>query len=122
VLYADELLRFMGFGSGEAADSAAVLAAGRTYLYVSSAGYVFLAVAVVVSQALAGAGATKFPLLIEVVFYALIGYPLTGWAAAQADVHGLRGLWFVAVLLHLAVAVVYVLWFRHGRWIRKELT
>ena len=77
--------------------------------------------AVVISQALAGAGATKFPLLIEVIAYGAIGYPLADWAASNADRFGLRGLWAVLVALHLIVAVAYVLWFHHGRWVRKEI-
>jgi Na+-driven multidrug efflux pump len=121
VLFADPLLGVMGFDLTGAANAEVVREIGRTYLYVNSAGYVFLAVAVVISQALAGAGATKFPFVLEVIAYGAIGYPLTGWVAARADIFGLRGLWAVAVLLHLAVAVAYVIWFRHGPWARKEL-
>lgn len=121
VLFADPLLVLMGFDAGNAVDAESVQRIGRIYLYVSSAGYVYLAVAVVISQALAGAGATKFPLLIEIVFYGAIGYPLTAYVASRADDWGLRGMWFVVVALHLVVAVVYVLWFRFGSWARKEL-
>jgi MATE family, multidrug efflux pump len=121
VLFADKLLGAMGFDLGASTDVAAVMRMGRTYLYVTSAGYVFLAVGIVLSQALAGAGATKFPLLIEVAAYGAVGYPLTQWVARQADVYGLRALWAMAVALHLAVAIAYVLWFRFGGWVRKEL-
>jgi Na+-driven multidrug efflux pump len=75
----------------------------------------------VVSQALAGAGATKFPLLVEVIAYGAIGYPFTGWVASRASDWGLRGLWLAGVAIHLAVAVAYVLWFRFGPWTKKEL-
>lgn len=121
ILFAEPLLRAFGFDVGAAADVQTVIEVGRTYLYVSSAGYVFLAVAVVISQALAGAGATIAPFVIEVVAYGIIGYPLTRWVAQQTDVFGLRGFWIVAVALHLAVAVVYMLWFRYGPWTKKEL-
>jgi len=125
VLFADFLLGLMGFdvgvGTAASANADIVHALGRTYLYVASSGFVFLAVAVVLSQALAGAGATKFPLLIEVVAYGAIGYPLTAWAADNAGRFGLRGLWLAAVAIHLAVAIVYVLWFRFGSWARKEI-
>ena len=99
----------------------AVQEIGRTYLYVASSGFVFLAVAVVLSQALAGAGATKAPLLIEVVAYGLVGYPFVEWVAGRADEWGLRGLWMAAVALHLAVAIAYVLWFHFGPWARKVI-
>jgi putative MATE family efflux protein len=125
VLFAEGLLEVMGFdvshGVGAATDVEAVRRIGRTYLYATSSGFVFLAVAVVLSQALAGAGATKFPLLIEVVAYGIVGYPLTGWVASRAEDVGLRGLWLTAVALHLAVAAAYVLWFRIGTWTRKVL-
>jgi putative MATE family efflux protein len=124
VLFAEPLLGVMGFdvGVGEDMDVQQVRDIGRTYLYVSSAGYVFLAVAVVISQALAGAGATKFPFVLETLAYGVIGYPLTGWVAARTDQFGLRAFWAVAVALHLAVAIAYVIWFRHGRWLKKEIS
>lgn len=122
VLFAEPLLGVMGFDVGEGMNAQQVRDIGRTYLYVTSAGYVFLAVAVVISQALAGAGATKFPFLLETLAYGLIGYPLTWWVATRADELGLRAFWAVAVALHLAVAVAYVLWFQLGWWTRKELS
>ena len=47
--------------------------------------------------------------------------PLGAWAAAHADEYGLRALWLVTVLLHLVVAVAYVVWFRLGTWATKVL-
>lgn len=122
VVFADPLLGAMGFDVSQDADGQMVRDIGRTYLYVTSSGFVFLAVAVVLSQALAGAGATKFPLLIELVAYGAVGYPFVSWVADQSGRWGLRGLWLAAVALHLAVAIAYVLWFRFGPWARKELT
>ncbi len=122
VLFADQLLGVMGFDVSADTNSDRVKDIGRTYLYVTSSGFVFLAVAVVISQALAGAGATKFPLLVEIVAYGAVGYPLTQYVAERADVWGFRGVWLSAVAIHLAVAVVYVLWFRFGPWAKKELT
>jgi len=121
VLFAEHLLSLMGFDLGAGADVAQVRDIGRTYLYVMSSGFVFLAVGVVLSQALAGAGATKFPLLIELVAYGAVGFPFTRWVASRADVWGMRGLWLSAVALHLAVAIAYVVWFRFGPWAKKEI-
>lgn len=121
VLFADQLLGIMGFDLAGTTNAAEVRDIGRTYLYVMSSGFVFLAVSVVLSQALAGAGATKFPLLIELVAYGAVGYPFTRWVASRADEWGLRGLWLSAVALHLAVAVAYVVWFRLGPWAKKEI-
>jgi putative MATE family efflux protein len=121
VLFADELLAMMGFDAASGNDAGQVMDIGRTYLYVTSSGFVFLAVAVVISQALAGAGATKFPLLIELVMYGVVGYPFVEWAAGHAGEWGLRALWLAAVGLHLAVAILYVLWFHFGPWAKKEI-
>jgi putative MATE family efflux protein len=120
-LFPDFLLRVMGFDSGGDADAAAVLRMGRTYLFVASSGFVYLAVAVVVSQALAGAGATKFPLLVDLLAYGVVGFPLCAFAAGNAAEWGLRGIWVSTVALHLAVAVAYLLWFRYGSWAKKEI-
>lgn len=118
VLFAEPLIGFMGFDQGGGDD---VLRISRTYLYISASSYVFLAVALVLSQALAGAGATGFPLVLECLVYAVAAWPLGSWAAHNADTFGLRGLWLVAVALHLAVAVAYVVWFRLGTWASKVL-
>ncbi len=121
VLFAEPLVGIMGFDLAVGTDAQQVREIGRTYLYVTSSGFVFLAVAVVLSQALAGAGATKFPLLIELVAYGFVGYPFVKWVAERSDIWGLRGLWLAAVALHLAVAIAYVLWFRFGPWARREI-
>jgi putative MATE family efflux protein len=119
VLFADDLIGFMGFD--QQAGGGDVLRLGRTYLYVNAAGYVFIAVALVISQAMAGAGATKFSMLLELATFGILAWPLGLWAAHNADRFGMRMLWLVAVALHLAIAVAYVVWFRLGTWARKEL-
>jgi putative MATE family efflux protein len=119
VLFADPLIGFMGFDAASGGE--AVRRIGRTYLYVSASGYVYLAVALVISQAMAGAGATRFAMLLELVAYGIAGWFLANWAAGRADDFGLRGLWLVAVVVHLAVAIAYVVWFRRGTWLAKEL-
>jgi len=121
VLFAEQLLGLMGFDMATGTDAGQVRDIGRTYLYIASSGFVFQAVSVVISQALAGAGATKFPLLVELIGFGAIGYPLMRWVASRADVWGLRGLWLAAVALHLAVAIAYLVWFRFGPWDRKEI-
>ena len=121
VLFAEQLLGLMGFDIGGGANAAEVRDIGRTYLYIMSSSFVFQATSVVLSQALAGAGATRFPLLVELVGYVAIGYPLMQWLAERSDEWGLRGLWVGAVALHLAVAIAYLVWFRFGPWDRKEI-
>lgn len=59
VLFAEPLIRFLGHDVSGGGDFADVVRHGRTYLLVSSAGYVYMAIGLVLSQALAGAGHTK---------------------------------------------------------------
>ena len=60
VLFAEPLIRLMG-ADVQVANFADVVRIGRTYLHVSSAGYVYLAIGVVLSQAMAGRGARSPP-------------------------------------------------------------
>jgi putative MATE family efflux protein len=116
VLFAEPLIRFFGRDVGTV-DMDAVVSIGRTYLGLSSAAYVYMAVGLVLSQAMAGAGSTRPSLVIEVVGYGLIGVPLTWFVATHADaLGGLRALWLAALATHFAVAVAYVVWFRRGTW------
>jgi putative MATE family efflux protein len=116
VLFAEPLIRFFGRDVGSV-DMDAVVSIGRTYLGLSSAAYVYMAVGLVLSQAMAGAGSTRPSLVIEVVGYGLVGVPLTWLVATHAnELGGLRALWLAALATHLAVAVAYVVWFRRGTW------
>jgi putative MATE family efflux protein len=120
VLFADPLIRFLGHDV-KAGDFEAVVRIGKTYLSVSAAGYVYMAVGIVISQAMAGAGHTKPSLWIELLGYIIIGLPLC-WLASHnaASLGGLRALWFAALVSHLAVAVAYVVWFRRGTWLEPS--
>jgi len=119
VLFAEPLIRFLGHdaGAGTVTDFDSVVRIGRTYLNVSSAGYVHIAIGIVLSQAMAGAGSTKSSFLIELVGYIVIGLPLCGLVAAHAaSLGGLRALWLAVLSTHVVVAALYVVWFRRGRW------
>jgi putative MATE family efflux protein len=114
VLFAEPLIGFMGFDARD--EGGQVLRICRTYMLVTASSYVFVAVALVISQALAGAGATLFPLVLETIVFGVLALPLGAWAAANADAYGLRALWIVIVGLNLVTAIAYVVWFRLGTW------
>jgi putative MATE family efflux protein len=117
VIFADPLIRFLGSTEGAHGDFENVVSHGKTYLVVSSAGYVYLAIGLVLSQAMAGAGQTKPSFWIECLGYVVVGLPLAWIASTNAsDLGGLRGLWLAVVVTHLLVAAAYVVWFRRGRW------
>ena len=116
VLFAEDLVRFMGH-EGVGGSFEDVVRIGRTYLGVSSAGYVYMAVGIVLSQAMAGAGETKPALWIEFLGYVVLGLPLVWIVAVNAEaLGGLRALWIAVLATHLAVATAYVVWFRRGTW------
>jgi putative MATE family efflux protein len=117
VIFAEPLIRFLGHDV-QTGDFEAVVRIGRTYLSVSAAGYVYMAVGIVISQAMAGAGHTKPSLWIELLGYVVVGLPLSWVVAINAPaLGGLRALWLAALVSHLVVAVAYVVWFRRGTWL-----
>lgn len=119
VLFSEPLIRFLGHDSGPGGgDFASVVRIGRTYLEVSSASYVYLAVGIVLSQAMAGAGSTKAAFWIETAGYGFLGLPLAWVVSTHAQsLGGLRALWLAVLVTHVGVAAAYVIWFRMGRWI-----
>lgn len=118
VLFSEPLIRFLGTDGGSA-DFATVVRIGRTFLLVSSAGYAWVAIGIVLQQAMAGAGHTKASFVIELLGYTVLGFPLAWLASAHADaLGGVRGLCLSVLVTHFVVASAYVVWFRRGRWAR----
>jgi putative MATE family efflux protein len=118
VLFSEPLIRFLGHDSGPGiGDFAEVVRIGKTYLEVSSASYVYVAVGIVLSQAMAGAGSTKAAFWIETLGYGVFGLPLAWIVAKNAEsLGGLRALWLAVLVTQVGVAAAYVIWFRVGRW------
>ena len=117
VLFSEPLIRFLGHEGGGAGDFGEVVRIGKTYLEVSSASYVYIAVGIVLSQAMAGAGSTKAAFWIEMLGYGVLGLPLA-WVVSGHAQHlgGLRALWLAVLVTQVGVAAAYVIWFRIGRW------
>jgi Na+-driven multidrug efflux pump len=97
-----------------------VVAHGSHALRIVSAGFLFYAYGMVVTQSFNGAGDTRTPTLINLFCYWLLEIPL-GWALARPLGMGPTGV-FVAVLVAFSTtAVVSVLLFRRGTWKRKKV-
>jgi putative MATE family efflux protein len=92
---------------------------GVVYMRAVVFSYPFVAVAVVLSQALNGAGSTKTPLAIDAAGLLLVQIPLA-WGLANTSL-GLKGIWYAIVASNVLMAIVYVIVFRVGRWKQKEL-
>ena len=97
-----------------------VVAYGVSALRIISAGFLFYAFGMVVTQAFNGAGDTRTPTLINLVCYWLWEIPL-GWLLAGPLGLGPTGV-FIAVLVGFStMAVASVALFRRGRWRRTTV-
>ncbi len=93
----------------------AVLAHGTSALRIISAGFLFYAYGMVITQAFNGAGDTRTPTLINLFCFWLWEIPLA-WVLAKPLGFGPTGV-FVAVLIAFSTcAVVSVTLFRRGGW------
>jgi putative MATE family efflux protein len=97
-----------------------VIAHGARALRIISAGFLFYAYGMVVTQAFNGAGDTWTPTLINLFCYWLLEIPLA-WTLARPLGLGPTGV-FVSVLVAFStMAVVSVALFRRGRWRRVSV-
>lgn len=102
-----------------------VLLQGKTYLSILAPAYPFIAVGLVLAQALNGAGSTKTPLLFDAVAFLAIQIPLAVLLRYAPIVGGeplgLRGVYFSMLATNVLLALVYMVWFRLGTWTKKKL-
>lgn len=100
--------------------SAAVVEAGILPFRVNAMFQLPLALSIVYTSALRGAGDTKFPLLANVVGIFVVRLPLAWWAGVVLG-GGLLGAW-IAMSADVVVRSLLLLWrYRHGAWVRTEV-
>lgn len=95
-----------------------VLKLGATILAVMAAYQVLDGVAIVLGGALAGAGDTRFRLLVTLTGAWLIMVLGASWLAPR---YGVGGAWGAALVFISLAAVAYALRFASGRWQRASL-
>jgi Na+-driven multidrug efflux pump len=79
-----------------------------------------LALSIVYTLALRGAGDTKFPLLANVIGIFGVRLPLAWWLGVVMQL-GLLGAW-IAMSADVVVRAVLLLWrYRRGGWLRTEV-
>jgi putative MATE family efflux protein len=93
----------------------AVIAAGGRCLRIVSAGFLFYAYGMVVTQAFNGAGDTRTPMLINVVCFWLWEIPIAFTLSRPLGL-GPTGIFFAIASAFSLVAVLGVAMFRKGRW------
>jgi len=78
-------------------------------------GYIFFAYGMVISQAFNGAGDTRTPTIINFFLYWVLQLPL-GYALAVNFDLGPTGVFIAIVVTEVLLSVVYVVFFKRGRW------
>ena len=97
-----------------------VVLVGTTYLRVIVFSYVFIAISLVVAQALNGAASTRTPLVIDAAGLLLLQIPLAYFLSRDTTL-GVHGVGYAIVGSNALMAVMYVVWFKLGFWKRKEI-
>jgi putative MATE family efflux protein len=92
-----------------------VVAAGGHCLRIVSAGFLFYAYGMVVTQAFNGAGDTRTPMVINLVCFWIWEIP-AAWLLAGPAGFGPSGIFFAIASAFSLSAVLGVAWFRRGRW------
>ena len=88
---------------------------GSVALRVICVGYITFAYGMVISQGFNGAGDTKTPVVMNIIFFWFIQIPLAYTLAIHLDYGFLGAMISVAVAFALhAAACIY--WFRLGKW------
>lgn len=98
----------------------AVIEVGRHYLYIVGGTYAFLGVAVVLSQALSGAGATLSSFAIDSVVLLGILIPATLIMLAFFDLSRTET-WAMIAAGNVLSCLAYVVWYQRGYWVHKQI-
>jgi Na+-driven multidrug efflux pump len=104
----------------QAAAGPEVHAYGVDCLRIISAGFLFYAYGMVLTQSFNGAGDTRTPTLINVVVFWLLEIPLA-YALAFYFGMGPHGVFVAVTISFSALAVVSAYFFRRGRWKTKRV-
>jgi len=90
------------------------------FLRIAAAGYLVMGFVIVLQQSLAGAGDTLPAMLFSVFMIWVVQLPLAFLLpqVTELGVYGIR--WAIVISLFVG-AVIYVMYFRLGRWKRKKV-
>jgi len=98
----------------------ALVEMASTFLRIAAAGYLVLGISSVLQQCISGAGDTLLPMIVSIVATWLIQLPLAFLLPQHTNlgVNGVR--WAMATSI-VITAMIYVIYFRIGKWKRKVL-
>ena len=101
-------------------DVSDVVEYGALSLQIITAGYIFYAYGMVVTQAFNGAGDTKTPTIINFFCFWLFQIPVAYFVALQLD-WGPIGVYGAITTSEILIAIVSILLFRKGKWKTTEV-
>lgn len=113
VLFTPQIIRFISH-------SEAVRAAAMTPMRMMGIVTPIIAVAMILSEALFGAGNTKFVAAAQFCLVFLLLVPLAWVLGLKTDL-GITGMWMAAVCYAIAAAIVMTLKFHGGTWKKIQL-
>ncbi len=96
-------------------NSKPVVAGVVSYLRINAIAEPFLAVAMVLTGALQGAGDTLTPMIIELFASIIIRLPLAWFLSVHMDL-GVLGVWIALASTTMLYGITIGLWFKTGRW------
>lgn len=108
-------ISFPGFFVRLFITDAEVVSAGITCLQIVSAGFVFYAFGMVMTQALNGAGDTYTPTLLNFICFWLIEIPL-GWLLALKLDYEVEGVYYAIVIAESTLTLMGIYMFSRGKW------
>lgn len=97
-----------------------VLYQGASFLHIVTLSYVFLAMAIVLQQALNGAGDTLSPMVITGIAVLGLRIPLA-MVLPRLFALSTSGIWLAVALSTALEGSVVAFWFRSGRWKKKKI-
>ncbi|OGC23702.1 hypothetical protein A2291_04030 [candidate division WOR-1 bacterium RIFOXYB2_FULL_42_35] len=101
-------------------NDAQVVEIGTNYLRISAWGYVFVALGIVLSRSLSGAGDTIVPLIITFVALWLVQIPLAFYLSRFTSLN-LDGVWVAILVAYLLQGTMTAIWFQMGKWKAKKV-
>jgi putative MATE family efflux protein len=95
-----------------------VIALGERFMHIMALSFGFFGVQMVMSGALAGAGNTLAAMALSLVSFWILRFPVA-WTLAIPFGIGPEGVFWSFPISNVTAAVVAVVWFMRGTWIRR---
>lgn len=101
-------------------DAKDVVYYGAISLQIVTAGYVFYAYGMTITNAFNGAGDTKTPTIINFFCFWLFQLPFAYLAAITFD-WGPRGVFWAIAIAEVTIAIIAIIWFKKGNWKKVQV-